>query len=197
MRTQIVLNRKKSGFIDWICQSECNNRTSIEIPLYPSDKSNSSRAYATKLTDYHWKLLHSKFGRWIVFFGLATAVCSWQSNVEFSKMIFWCFFRLPFNWRTPIGYLAAFTLPSLSTYSLAYSSLPIACFTIGSYLLIGVAIKITRNKIEISCSAIENGKELKEFFVGIISDITDLKELSRNSLKCSVNNKFSHWAHSL
>lgn len=104
-------------------------------------------------------------------------------NVGFSKTFSHIFFRLPFNWRTPIGYSVAFLLPLISTFAIDYSILPTACFTIGSYLLIRAVLKIIRNKIQISCGAIKNDKEMKEFFVDVITDISDVKELSPNSIE--------------
>lgn len=89
-------------------------------------------------------------------------------------------FRLPFSWRTPAGFVFAIFIESLSGFSVVYSILPVACFTVGSYLLLVAAIKVITNDFRVLCSkiAIENGKKLKELFVCVILDIIRLKKLS-------------------
>lgn len=92
-------------------------------------------------------------------------------------------FRLPFNWKTPIGYSFAFLLASGSAFAVAYTILPTACFAIGSYWLAIVVVKDIINDFHLRCDKIstENGKktrELKEHLCDVIKDITDVKQLS-------------------
>lgn len=88
-------------------------------------------------------------------------------------------FRLPFSWKTPAGFTIAILIESVSSFCALYSILPIGCFTIGSYLLLAAAIKFIANGFRVLCKkSIENGKELENLFVRVISDVSDLKRLS-------------------
>lgn len=90
------------------------------------------------------------------------------------------FGRLPFSWKTPLGYAVTFLLQSVSTFAVAYSILPALCFAIGNYLLVVAAIEVITNDFRTLCEQVSDGndKELKKLFANMIEDIIEIKQLS-------------------
>lgn len=90
------------------------------------------------------------------------------------------FARLPFSWKTLIGYTVYFTVETLSMYAIVYSILPVACFAIGSYLLVSAVIKVITNDFHILCGKISTGSsiEMTELFCNMVEDMSEIKELS-------------------
>lgn len=93
------------------------------------------------------------------------------------------FDRLPFNWKTPIGYFFAFLLGSGSVFALAYSVLPTMCFAVGSYWLATAFIKDIKNDFHLRCDKVstKHGKKMKEWkqhLCDVIKDISNVKQLS-------------------
>lgn len=87
--------------------------------------------------------------------------------------------RLPFSWKTPLGYAIAFLLECMSTFAIAYSILPPACFALGSYLLVVAAIKAITKDFQILCEKIPHGnhQELKKLLCSLIENISNIKQL--------------------
>lgn len=90
---------------------------------------------------------------------------------------------MPFNWKTPIGYIFAFLFASGSAFAVVYSILPTICFAIGGYWLIIDAVKLIINDFELFCKKaltidVKETKELKEHLCDVIEDISDIKQLS-------------------
>lgn len=117
-----------------------------------------------------------------------TSLFDGKMHDEFIDFLLWIIVRLPFSWKTPTGFAIAILIESLSCFSVLYSILPTVCFTVGSYLLVVAAIKVIANDFQILCSRIatENSKKVKELFIDIISDITDVKKLSVNQIEMFV-----------
>lgn len=91
------------------------------------------------------------------------------------------FFRTPFNWKTPFGYLILLSFVCSSVLSMAFCMLPIACFVIGSYLLMISIIKdITKNDFRILSDGIsnENFLGMSRQFCSLMQKFSQLKQLS-------------------
>lgn len=86
---------------------------------------------------------------------------------------------MPFNWKTPLGYAAAFIVECVSTFAVAYSILPSLCLSLGSYLLVGAGIQAISNDFRILCERASNGnaKALKNPFSNMIKNIAEMKQL--------------------
>lgn len=95
------------------------------------------------------------------------------------------FVRLPFNWKTPLGYFFCFILASLSCYASLYSILPSLCLVIGSYWIMCARLKVITNEFKIVTRKISIGcdGDLRKEFYGVIDDISDAKQLSDLILK--------------
>lgn len=69
-----------------------------------------------------------------------------------------------------------------SMFSIVYIMLPIVCFTIGSYLLVIETIEIVSSDFQTLCGKMltESDKGLKQLIGSIVSDVSDMKQLSLN-----------------
>lgn len=116
----------------------------------------------------------------------ANYVCN-QIGIPNNNLRF-LFVRLPFSWKTPIGYSIYLTLEYLSVFAVALSMLPTICFAVGSYLLVYLVNKVIANDFHILCGKISTGKdkEVKKLFIDMIADMTEVEELSNafNQLEC-------------
>lgn len=102
-------------------------------------------------------------------------------RLQSKSIYFTCFFaRLPFGWKTLIGYSAYLTVETLSVVAIVTSILPVACLAVGSYLLLSTVIKVITNDFYVLCDKISIGsnKEMKELFCNMIADMSEVKELS-------------------
>lgn len=90
------------------------------------------------------------------------------------------FVRLPFSWKTPIGYSIYVALQLVSVFAVVLTILPTACFAIGSFLLVHLANKVITNDFQILCGKISTGtgKKVKMLFFNVIADMSEVKELS-------------------
>lgn len=79
-----------------------------------------------------------------------------------------------------IGFSIYFTVETALVVAIVTSSLPVTCFVIGSYLLVSTVIKVITNDFHILCGKLSIGsnKEMKVLLCNIISDISEVKELS-------------------
>lgn len=100
-----------------------------------------------------------------------------------------CFFRfrLPFNWRTPLGYLMALILQAASTYVTLLSVSPSIILLVGScWILILFIHDITNDLSKLSAikhdQLLSSGKntngKIKRRFCKIVRNFSDVKELS-------------------
>lgn len=90
------------------------------------------------------------------------------------------YYRLPFNWKAPLGYFFASILGCISVYTIICSILPVLCLTFGSYWLYRAIIKdiILDYRILNDKASDINRKETLELFHKVIEDISDAKQLS-------------------
>lgn len=102
---------------------------------------------------------------------------------NFNANLLFCAGRLPFNWKTPIGYFVALATEYAYCYCTLMGFSPIFGFFLGSAWLASTFAKdITNDVIELSSisktSRKKNGKELKKRFWYIIRFYSDAKQLS-------------------
>lgn len=101
------------------------------------------------------------------------------SIIGISMYIFY-YNRLPFNWKTPLGYTTAYLFGCISVYTIICSILPTICLTVGSYWLNKAIIKdiIMDYRILNDKASDINQKEMLELFCKVIEDMSDSKQLS-------------------
>lgn len=116
-------------------------------------------------------------------------VRSWQMSKTRSKMI-WIeitvfvgyFCRLPFNWRTPLGYIITLAAEYTSINSAVFGFTPIISFFIGSgWFAIWIVKDITNDLSALKVKKASSNKqkrELKEKFCYIVRFYSDARELS-------------------
>lgn len=91
-------------------------------------------------------------------------------------------FRTPFSWKTPVGYLVLLLAIFSSVLSMAFCTHPIACFAIGSYLLVTSFVKdIKNNDFRILTDKISNKNHLgmSAQLCSFMKDFSEIKQLSQ------------------
>lgn len=97
--------------------------------------------------------------------------------------------RMPFNWKTPFGYLIAFFLETSAFYSIVLGCVPLVCFLVGSCsFFTSFAKDITEafRILDIDYRKTKNRKRPKqtgnitESFRNVVQLFADAKQLSRN-----------------
>lgn len=91
------------------------------------------------------------------------------------------FDRLPFNWKTPFGYLTLFLLTFFPLYSMTLCLIPIVCFASGSYYLISSFIRdITENDFPVLSENISSGNHMEttKQFCRFMQNFSEIKQLS-------------------
>lgn len=89
-------------------------------------------------------------------------------------------YRLPFNWRTPLGFIVVLLYQILVAYLVGLLFIPILCFLVGSCFLLKIFVEDTTkdlNRLNMS-KMYGNNKEVKEIFCNIAQDFSNLKQLS-------------------
>lgn len=112
---------------------------------------------------------------------LTTLFCCIVHWYTFAQMLNCLFSRLPFNWKTPFGYLAFLFCASSSLLSILYCMLPIACFTVGTFFLVTSFIKdIAKNDFLNLSYEISNDIHfgMKEQLCNFMQSFSEIKQLS-------------------
>lgn len=104
--------------------------------------------------------------------------------------------RMPFNWKTPFGYLIALLSETAAMLSAHFMILPIVCFVVGSYCLsISIFKDITKSDFHILSDKISNGNhiEMNELMYNFMQKFSQVKQLSWFILSFHrpINAKFS------
>lgn len=69
---------------------------------------------------------------------------TWKNVVDSIDCFFFLKKRLPFDWRTPFGYLIALFIECMAVFSIIQTTIPLTCFFIGScWILAAFAKDIT------------------------------------------------------
>lgn len=98
--------------------------------------------------------------------------------------LFHTFWRLPFDWRTPLGYLLAIVFEIVSFFGVISNVSPSACFAIGSYMWAKhmFVTEIIKNVNDLNALIINshrrNIRAMQKLFNNILQDFSDIKELS-------------------
>lgn len=114
----------------------------------------------------------------------------WKKIVQFTKNFF-LHLRLPFNWRTPFGYLIAFLCEFASAYATCLYSGALGNLLVSScYVEICIVKDITIDLIAMNrCEKFEgNQMEIRMRFCDVVQLYSDAKQLSRNHHITSIFN---------
>lgn len=108
-------------------------------------------------------------------------ICIRKFNVEF----LFIFKRVPFNWKTPIGYVQLLILFDVLCFCCVFSVIPTVTLLIGFPLLFNAFVEdithdLTFLNNKYSSSYRKNRREFRKRFCNIIRLHSDLKELSAN-----------------
>lgn len=102
---------------------------------------------------------------------------------NFSPFIFHArsslFRRLPFDWKTPLGYSLANIFLSVSLFGQFLGTIATVCLSAGfSWLLISFAESITNDVKNLKCKRTRNRKlvEMQKMLRNIIVDLSDMKQ---------------------
>lgn len=92
------------------------------------------------------------------------------------------FIRLPFNWKTPIGYFIASIFFAGAIFCLLFGIIPVVCLFIGScWLFICFAKDMTNELSNLNAIArAKNQRELEERFAKVIKMHVNVKQLSKS-----------------
>lgn len=152
--------------------------------LYISENVIFVRSF-TSLAHNLCQLFHLRFERWFLFATISGCV-SVRKLKEVSK-VHWCiiivFFytRLPFNWRTPLGYAIALSVQGLAAYFTLVSISTVVCFLVGScWLFISFIKEVSEDLCVLydDKSAKRNHADLSKYYSNIIQTYADVKQLS-------------------
>lgn len=99
--------------------------------------------------------------------------------IQIGSKLFYC--RLPFNWRTPHGYLIALIFESIASFTVGSFVVPPICFFIGSCFLItsfvnDITVKIAH--LHVNKRSEGRNQRIEEDLINIIDDISEVNELS-------------------
>lgn len=118
-------------------------------------------------------------------------ICTLNSNILAFLVCHQRFFiflrysiRMPFDWRTPFGYLTASAVTALTTFQSVSVIVPIVCFTVGSAMLASNLNETVRNDV-ITFNGFVNEStkvfdEPKKLLCNIIQDFSQGKQFSIN-----------------
>lgn len=113
-----------------------------------------------------------------------SSIYKWNRFLTFAQ----CFQRLPFDWKTPLGYCIAFSIQDLQAYATIINSFPPLTILIGSrWLLIGMCEDI-KSDISFLNSNAKSRNAVEHFRNIIIAEFLTVKQLSVrflcNSFEC-------------
>ena len=106
----------------------------------------------------------------------------WKLGKFWSFDVFFLFWRLPFNWKTPLGYLIALLIQCIETTCDDFSGLPVACFLFQSCQLFEAFVEDIARDVSLLdiefCSSEANRHQATENFVNVLRNFTTVKQLS-------------------
>lgn len=94
------------------------------------------------------------------------------------------FCRLPFNWKTPLGFLIAICFEYYNTYFGGVFLFSIACFLVGACFLLKLFIEDITNDLRLGFSTVdvaptnENMQNFRRILRNIVQDISHVKKFS-------------------
>lgn len=141
------------------------------------------------------ELFRSRFGRWVLFFTRSSDVINVIRFRSFSYGFGNVFYfsllkRMPFNWKTPFGYMILLSYEGVEAIVAAMAFYPIMSIFIGSCILLKTFIEdIT---IDLKClNQKQNEKEnLSEIFCNVIQNYSNVQELSEKKRFNFINDGF-------
>lgn len=116
--------------------------------------------------------------------------------LQIFKLIFILYFRLPFNWKTPLGYSIAFCAQSVTVFYTCFSVSSVVSFLIGSCWMLTTIVEDIANDFSFlneRQSQDEKRKSIKRHFLNIVQLYSDANQLSlsRKPIQCSNKNNMN------
>lgn len=114
----------------------------------------------------------------MMWIGLFFWLSNYFRNKKFSLLFF--FLRMPFNWKAPLGYVAAMLIQTIDVYYTGLCGLPIGCFLFGGCILLKtIIVDITNDlsKLGIVQNSEQDRIDMKLVFCDIIHDFSQAKRL--------------------
>lgn len=99
-----------------------------------------------------------------------------------------CKKRLPFNWKTPLGYVIALFMQVIGTYYTSAGGVPIACSVIGCCLLLKTFVEdITRDLAHFEANNtfhdFKSQSKILKHLKYLVKSFTMVKQLSFHTLR--------------
>lgn len=98
---------------------------------------------------------------------------------------------LPFDWKNPFGYVMALVFVGVTAYCVFFSAVPTLGIAIGSSILANSAIDVAASDVnklnEMTNQGKRNHSDMLKHFCSIVEDISDIRELSRNTIHSKVS----------
>lgn len=174
----------KFKFTHRVYRIEWKNRTKYATSWFYPNKIDIYWVYIASAHCHRNQIFFLWFGRWSFFIDITSDV-SKDSRIgkknENKKSFF--FSRMPFNWRTPLGYLIAYVSESSAIYSALFCATPIICFLFGLCLFCVSMVKDLSADLSLSIvggTSKPNRDQLKKSFCQIVQSFVDVKQLSHD-----------------
>lgn len=135
--------------------------------LHSFYKSYNSLCHDSEFDIELFVLFHHWFGREGISFNFCDVVNWWhvfkqKMLDDFENQSFYAFhLRVPFNWRTPCGYLIPFTLQLISTYCSLLCCIFSMSFLIGSACILIAFAKDMENDLNAINESVKTGNRIK------------------------------------
>lgn len=105
-----------------------------------------------------------------------------RAKGSYQIQLVFVYLRLPFNTKTPLGYLAYVTFNFATTFCVIFSAVPAICFLIGCawlFICFGKDVKNNLPSLNVGGKLKKrNCVEVKRHFCKIVQTYSDAKELS-------------------
>lgn len=122
-----------------------------------------------------------------------SAVIDWR---KIEQILIFGFYhsRLPFDWKTPLGYLVAYFIVSVAAFCTFNCAYLFCCFLIGScWLSVTMVTDITSDLDALNVSQIthDTRQKLTRCIINIVQFHSDAKQLRSNSVQLNEKSEFS------
>lgn len=166
-------------------QSQWKNRKTFGDNLLLFNEVELCRCFNAAFHSNTCELFCFGFGRWVILFDLSDKVCNRTLINKLIKMNvlieFIRCFRLPFNWKTPFGYLTTFLIQCSAAYTSICCFIPMKCFIIGCCVLFATFVEDITHDLSLfntNKSINRGGNGTIRQFCNIVQFHSNVKELS-------------------
>lgn len=182
------LRGSQSNFTMHVYQTNRKNWTYVSIAQHFLCERDVLWSYDPTIAEYNGQLLCLRFERWVNISIATTNDVRWKFSMEkkcqVSKSIIeicFSFWRLPFNWKTPSGYFAAWIFQSIGFLCTLFSVPGFNGLYFGScWLFVAFAKDLANDLPQLNANKAhrQNLHELKSHFCRTVQYYSDMKELS-------------------